>query len=99
MTVEVHVHQHAFDNIAWVPVPDIILLGHPLRGTGGPWKGAIVLEDFVFPLDITEMDGVKLLAKILMSGNGWSVIVGNECGGPKLEEPVSLFLRKLCLSK
>jgi len=80
-------------------MPNVIFRSFPLRRTSRIWKRATVLEGRVFPPNIAKFNRIDLLVKILMIDDGWRVAVRNECGSPKFEKVVNLFLGKFCLGK
>ena len=88
MAVEVRTCEDILDHVMRVPVPDVILPSHPLWRASRFRKGTIVSEAGVLPRNVTELNRVDLLMKILVVGDGGRVIMGNKCSGPQFEELV-----------
>ena len=94
VTINVRIGQDILDDLTRVPMPNIILHGLPLRDASCSGERTFVLEATVFPLNVAKLDCIDLLVKILVIGDGWRVVVGNECGHPEFEEFVDLLLRE-----
>lgn len=82
VAIEVRSCKDVLDNLARVPVPNLMDGSHPLRRTRCSGERLIIAELGTFPSNIAKLNGVDLTVEILMVGEGWGVMVGNERGSP-----------------
>ena len=92
MAIKLWAGKNILDHLTRVPIPNVIFPRHPLRTAGHFGEGTIVFETGILPRNAAELDCVDLLVKILVVGDGWGVIVGDERGGPQFEELINLSL-------
>jgi len=90
--LEIRTSQDVHDHLARVPVPNVVHRGLPFWRTSRHWERALVFQAGILPPNITKVNCVDLLMKILVTGDWWGIAVGNKCGGPQLKELVDLFL-------
>lgn len=95
VALKVRTSKKVLDNLARVPVPDVVPRCLPFRRTGRLGERAIVLEASVLPLNISNLDRIDLTMEISVVDDGRRAAMGNERGCPQLEEVVNPSPRKL----
>ena len=91
--------EDVLDNIARVPIPNVVPHGFPLWGTGHFRRGTLILQGNALPLNIAHRDCVDLAMKIPVVGDGRGVAMGNERGSPQFKKVVNLSSRKFSVRK
>ena len=82
LAFKIRMSEEVFDDVARVPIPDVVAHSLPLWRTSRFGERAVILQVNTFPLDIAHLDRVNLAMEIPVVGNRRSVTMGNECGSP-----------------
>jgi hypothetical protein len=90
VALKVRTSEKVLDDIARVPIPNVVPRSLPLGRTGCFGERTVILQVGVLPLDIANLDCIDLAMEISVVGDGRRVTVGNERGGTQFEELVDL---------
>ena len=85
------------DDLPRISVPELILSCHPLGRGSAVWVKAVVPDSVGLPGNITKFDSVDCCMKVVVVGDRWGVVVGDQCGTPDIKETIDDTVREWCL--
>ena len=82
MALKVWTCEDVLDDLARVPIPDVILCRLPFWMTSCPWEESFIFEVSMLPLNVAKVDRVDLSMEIEVVGDGDRVVMGDQCCSP-----------------
>ena len=76
------------DDLPRISVPELILGRHPLGGGSVIWAEAVVPDSVGLPGNTAKFDSVNCRVKVVVVGDRWGVVVGNQRSTPDIKETI-----------